>query len=255
MLDEIRKSFRQASSNDAAAVIRTIQLWQHVLWHFSSVGDIGKRNGPTGWQQPWTPLGASHELRLNLSTPTDGTEVALYLVASDAGDGHQHDLTRWKNARLVAKDRKDLYLRDIPGALPIHLDVTAPSVLEVKIPAGLAKNAEFVVTASLLPHSDLEASVQVQVLSAKPNRLTGRTVGETLNSTAESLWSDNNARTNSSAPILMRDGSSARQRLETAFAEFRALFPVALFLPENCRRGRPYAVLSRGRSVKTFDAG
>ncbi|HRH98470.1 MAG TPA: DUF1592 domain-containing protein, partial [Prosthecobacter sp.] len=41
-------------------------------------------------------------------------------------------------------------------------------------------------------------------------------------------WSDNNLVTQHSAPILVNEGSEARKRLEAAFANFRALFPIAL---------------------------
>lgn len=45
---------------------------------------------------------------------------------------------------------------------------------------------------------------------------------------AKGQWSDNNLRTSHGAPVLVRDGSAARRRLETAFDDFRALFPAAL---------------------------
>ncbi|MEO7653453.1 MAG: DUF1592 domain-containing protein, partial [Bryobacteraceae bacterium] len=45
---------------------------------------------------------------------------------------------------------------------------------------------------------------------------------------AQGQWSDNNLRTKHTAPILVRDGSPARQRFETAFDEFRRIFPAAL---------------------------
>ena len=228
VLDQIREQFRHAAPGDVAAVIRDIQSWQQFLWRFFSVGHIGKKNGPAGWQQPWTPLASHHELRLKLNPPADVSEVTLYLTANELGAGGEHHVLRWEDARLVVKNRKDVLLHDVPGALPAELEVKAPSILEVKIPAAMAKDAEFAVTASLPPASDPEMSVQVRVLTERPDQLAGLAAGETTNTTAKGLWSDNNARTNSSAPILVKDGSMARQRLETAFTDFRALFPIAL---------------------------
>lgn len=226
LLDGIREKFHVATT--APALTRDIQAWQQYLWRFFSVGHVGKKNSQNRWQQPWTPLASSHELRLKLSAPADGSKVILYLTATHAADGGEHDVAVWDNPRLVVKDRPDTLLRDIPGALPDNLEVKAPSVIEVKIPATLAKDAEFVVTASLPANSSPEASVQVRVLAAKPDKLTGLSPGETTVTMAKGLWSDNNARANSSAPILAKDGSAPRRRFETAFDDFRVLFPIAL---------------------------
>lgn len=229
LLDGIREKFRTASPSDAPAVTREVQAWQQYLWRFFSVGHVGKKNRADGWQQPWTPLASQHELRLKPTAPADGSDITLYLAATHAGDGGEHDIARWENARLVVKNHPDTLLRDIPGALPTNLEVKAPAVIEVKIPAAvLAKDAEFVVTASLPAESAPDASVQVRVLTARPDALPGLSPGETTIAMAKGLWSDNNARAISSAPILVKDGSPARQRFEAAFADFRALFPVAL---------------------------
>lgn len=227
LLDDLREKFHHASADDAASITRDIQAWQNYLWRFYSVGHIGKKNQASGWQQPWTPLASKHELRLKPAVPTDGADVTLYLAASDIGNTGAS--VRWENARLVAKNHPDVLLRDVPDALPASLEVKAPSILEVKIPASLLiKDAEFVVTAALAEDSSPEAGAQVRVLAAKPDKIPGFSPGETTTTTAKGLWSDNNARANSSAPILVKDGSATRQRLETAFADFRALFPIAL---------------------------
>ena len=44
------------------------------------------------------------------SAAADGKEVVLYLVASDAGDGNEHDYVVWERPRLVAPGRPDLPL-------------------------------------------------------------------------------------------------------------------------------------------------
>jgi hypothetical protein len=232
VLDEIRTRFREASPGDAAAVSEEIESWQHFLWRFFSVGHIGKKNGPAGWQQPWNPLASRQEMHLKLTAPADGDEVMVYLAADDAMGGVDREAVRWDDARLVAKGRKDVLLRDVPGVLPENLTVAAPSLTEVKIPAELAKDAEFVVTASLPAESPRDGAVQVRVLAAKPAPLRGLRPGATKSTLAKGLWSDSNERTSSSAPILVHDGSAARQRLESAFDEFRALFPLALCYPK-----------------------
>ena len=102
----------------------------------------------------------------------------------------------------------------------------APTTLEVQIPAALAKGTEFVVTGRLA--SQASGSVQMQVLTQKPESSTGLVAGKSASAQKNGQWSDNNLVTQHSAPILGNDASEARAGFETAFNEFRALFPIAL---------------------------
>jgi mono/diheme cytochrome c family protein len=95
-----------------------IEPWQQVLWRFTTVGHIGKANGPKAWQEPVTPLVARQEFRVAID---GGRDQTLYLVATNAGDGDAGDLVRWERPRLVAKGRPDIPLADLPG-LVRHLE-------------------------------------------------------------------------------------------------------------------------------------
>ncbi len=108
LFDSLRAKFRAGTL--AAA---DIEAWQQSLWRFASVGHIGKKDGPKGWQEPVVPLAAQHETRLKLAAPADGSDVILYLATSDAGDGSTDDLAVWENGRLVAPGRADLPLKDV----------------------------------------------------------------------------------------------------------------------------------------------
>ena len=55
-----------------------------------------------------------------------------------------------------------------------------------------------------------------------------RAAGKAETAVANGQWSDNNLRTILSAPVIVNDGSAARQRFASAFDEFRALFPIVL---------------------------
>ena len=105
------------------------------------------------------------------------------------------------------------------------LTVRPPSLIEVKLPAWLAEGAEFVATGRL---TAAEGSVQMQVLTDRPAALQGIAAGKAESAQSQGRWSDNNWRTQHSAPVLVGEGSAARRRFEAAFAEFRSLFPVAL---------------------------
>jgi hypothetical protein len=109
---------------------------------------------------------------------------------------------------------------------PILLPKSAPSILEVQIPAALAQGTEFVVTGRLA--SKTSGSVQMQVLTQKPNATASLVAGKSESAQKSGQWSDNNLVTQHSAPIIVNDASAARARFETAFDEFRALFPIAL---------------------------
>ncbi|MBL9116210.1 MAG: DUF1592 domain-containing protein [Verrucomicrobiaceae bacterium] len=209
LLDPLRAKFRENKLTAA-----DIEPWQQVLWRFASVGHIGKQNGPKAWQEPVTPLGTQHELRVKL---TPGADRRLFLVATDAGDGSNGDAAFWQNGRVVAKGRPDVKLLDLAMT-------KTPQVIEITVPAAsIVKDAEFVVTAKLNA-----GSVQIQVLDSAPSVLTGLRSGHAAAFQVTGQWSDNNLRTSHSAPILIADDSATTKQLEAAFDEFRALFPIAL---------------------------
>ncbi|TVP96664.1 MAG: DUF1592 domain-containing protein [Planctomycetaceae bacterium] len=90
-----------------------IRVWQDSLWRLTSVGHIGKVNGPSRWQEPVSPLVSRHEMRVKL-VPTDGqTDLVLYLATGDAGDGNEGDLAVWEQPRLVLPGQPDIPIRDV----------------------------------------------------------------------------------------------------------------------------------------------
>ncbi len=112
LLDGIRARWRGAKP-DAAALAADVAQWQKALWKFGSVGHIGKAGGPKAWMEPVSALATKQEVRLKIPAPPDGTDVTLFLAASDAGDGNEHDFVVWQQPRLVAPGRPDLLLRDV----------------------------------------------------------------------------------------------------------------------------------------------
>jgi hypothetical protein len=86
------------------------------------------------------------------------------------------------------------------------LGVKAPAVVEVTLPAELADGCEFVTSGLLHPSSD-DASVQLNVLAAKPGP---------------------RPRPDPTRPLVVTDSGPARKRFEAAFDTFRRIFPPAL---------------------------
>ncbi|MFO1000070.1 MAG: DUF1592 domain-containing protein [Planctomycetaceae bacterium] len=117
VIDMIRGQWRDAGPDDAPALVATIAQWQQTLWRFTTIGHIGKRDGPKAWQIPVNPVAARQEVRMKLPAPQDGKNVTLYLASSDASDGNQNDFAVWENARFVAPGQPDLLLRDVRQAV------------------------------------------------------------------------------------------------------------------------------------------
>jgi len=113
LLDDLRSRWRVAKPADVPSLVADVAQWQKVLWKFSSVGHIGKVGGPKAWMEPVSPLNTKQEVHLKLSAPTNGSEVVIYLAATDAGDGNAGDFVVWQQPRLVVPGRPNLLLRDV----------------------------------------------------------------------------------------------------------------------------------------------
>ena len=149
-------------------------------------------------------------------------ERGLATVAADSPNRALHSQLVSFNGPLLAAA---LNAHGPKTAASTDYKVQAPSVIEVKLPAALVDGAELVTTGRLL-HP--EGSVQMQVLTTKPEPRQGLAAVEMKTAAVKGMWSDNNLHTNYSAPVIVNDNSPARRRFETAFDEFRALFPIAL---------------------------
>ena len=205
ILDLVRQQWRAGAT--AAQMAETIVQWQKALWRFSSIGHIGKLNGPKSWQVPVLPLTASETLRIKL--PASGV-TKVFLVSFAIGQAS----AIWENARIVTPGQKDR---------PVMINTE-----EAVIPADVGKDAEFVVTARL--HPDSKGAVQVRVLTAKPTGPAALVASKvTINKPGKKgTWSDGEKPLSFDAPILVGDNIDMRKQLTAQIAEFRALFPAAL---------------------------
>jgi hypothetical protein len=112
VLDGLRARWRASQPKDAPALAADVAAWQRGLCRFTTVGHIGKVGGPTRWMEPVNPLVDKQEVRFKLPA-AEGDTVTISLVATDGGDGNQHDFVLWQSPRLVAPGRPDLLLRDV----------------------------------------------------------------------------------------------------------------------------------------------
>jgi transposase-like protein len=150
VLDMIRSQWKAAGPDDAPALVSTIAQWQQTLWRFTTIGHIGKRDGPKAWQEPVQPIAERQEIRVKLSAPQDGKNVTLYLTTSDASDGNEKDFAVWENPRFSAPGQPDLLLRDVRHAvtaLSAHREQvldSAAACLEAAAEAGASVDSESV---------------------------------------------------------------------------------------------------------------
>ena len=94
LLDGLRAQWRTATPDDIDGMVNEIARWQSTLWKFSSVGHIGKVDGPKAWMEPVDPVVDQQQFRVKLAAPQSGNDVTVYLVARDAGDGQSRRLRR-----------------------------------------------------------------------------------------------------------------------------------------------------------------
>ncbi|MFN5804237.1 MAG: DUF1592 domain-containing protein [Opitutia bacterium] len=93
-----------------------IAPWQSALWRFSTVGQIGKKEGGRAWQEPVESVAGSVQFREKLSG-----DVTVRLVAGDAGDGAVGDQVVWERPRLRVAGHPEVPLDDLAGLLA-HLE-------------------------------------------------------------------------------------------------------------------------------------
>ena len=265
LLDHLRSRWRQAKPQDAATLAADVAAWQRGLWTFGPVGLIGRKGGPSRWMEPVNPLLTEQVIRFPMSEDLcEEEEVVISLVATDAGDGNDHDFVVWQEPRLVAPGRPEIYLRDIrelywdaglvqlpnaavgvaqwgldPAMFGKHphgktigaasLFVRVPSVVKVRLPGYLAAGRELVATVVLDKEMGREGSVQMDVVVGTPTSTSGLLPSEVTVTFSKVIQVFSDHRDVSfRRPLLTSENSTAWRRIEWALDEYRRLFPAAL---------------------------
>lgn len=166
VLDLIRARWKTATPDEAPEIATDIVQWQQALWRFTTVGHIGKKNGPTAWQVPVQPVATRQEFRVKMPLEKGKKDLSLYLVTLTAGDENTDDYAVWKNARFVAPGQPDLPLRDVRrvlSALTAYRDKllgNAAACLNAAVEAGESvdeRQLELLAQKSGVDHVVLEA--------------------------------------------------------------------------------------------------
>ena len=256
LLDDLRARWHRAKPRDAAALAAHVAAWQRGLWTFGPVGLIGRKGGPSRWMEPVNPLLTEQDVRFPMPEELrQESEVVLSLVTADAVGSNDHDFVVWQEPRLVAPGRADIYLRDVrelyrdatPESVGWGLDpamfgrhphgktidaaslvVRVPSVIQVRLPGYLAAGRTLVATAALDQKVGREGSVQVDVVVGTPTTagLLPSEVVVTFSRVTQ-VFSDRRD-VSFQRSFLTAEDSRTWPRLESAFDEYRSLFPAAL---------------------------
>jgi hypothetical protein len=126
----------------------------------------------------------------------------------------------WLSLARASAPVQDSAAEDIAGS--------APQVWEIKLPRRIVAGAEFSTTGILHPEKGREGSVQLRAQLTKPAAEPGLVAG-TLNVYGQRRqWTDGVQPVRSDSPIIVNEGSRARERVLADIREFRALFPAAV---------------------------
>ena len=173
-LDAIRARWRQASPKDVGATAALIRAWQALLWKYTKIGSY---MNPVWQDADKPPLVDVQTIRFRPPPPAAGKgEVVLYLAVRDlTGVGDAHVV--WRRPRLEGGKQPPLLLRDAAGSGGLDKSrfdangdapAVAPSVIEVRLPAELCRDREFVAEGELAP-GDGKRLVQFEVRADAPD--------------------------------------------------------------------------------------
>lgn len=218
-LDPIRADWRKAVPADVPVLAASIKAWQASLWRFGAIGHIGKLNGPKGWQLPVDPVVAREDFRVAIPA---GDSPKVYLMSANLRS--ERASPAWSRARVIVKGKPDIAL-----AIPAGKSSEPNEVIEIALPAGLPKGAEFLVECDLPKEASAKSCVQAWV-TTKPSAVSGRIfpTGAPINKQKGGKWSDGEGAMGFNAPLLATKGGAAQQELLRSAQEFRDVFPSAL---------------------------
>jgi hypothetical protein len=218
-LDPIRADWRKALPADVSVLAASIKAWQASLWRFGAIGHIGKVNGPKGWQLPMDPVVAREDFRVAIPA---GDSPKVYLTSANLHSDRASLV--WSKARVVVKGKPDAAVAIAAG------NPSGPNaVIEIVLPAGLPKGAEFLVECHLPKEASGAACVQAWVTTT-PSAVSGRIfpTGAPINKKKGGKWSDGEGAMGFNAPLLATEGGTAQRELLRSAQEFRDIFPSAL---------------------------
>ncbi len=117
-IDVLRANWRKATPQDAVKLAGDVAEAQKTLWKFNTVGQIGRADGPRSWMEAVSPIATTQDLRLKLPAAPAGSDVVIYLTASQFGEGDERAHVVWQRPRIElppapAGPRPPILLRNV----------------------------------------------------------------------------------------------------------------------------------------------
>ena len=212
---------RDASPNLQAGNPHTDSYGNQNTWHFYQ-GEMAKvhKGGSPIFAVPPNSILAEWLAEENAGKRSElARRVQALATGTARKDGNSPDALLQRQLRTLSLPvdlptlLKDLKPGDRFGRHPLghavdsaDLVVRAPEVIEFRVPADIAMGRELVGTVELDAKHGHDGTVQVQVLASRPAALN----------------------VSASEPILVREGSPSRERIEGPVSRFCNLFPPAL---------------------------
>ena len=115
LLNRVRNQWNRSNDSSLPVLISEVTKWQQALWRYDAIGHIGREGGPKAWMNPRNVTSNIQEFRIALDEPKDGSDIVIYLGASDLGDGNSGDYVLLKEPKLVGGAGGDISMKDVPG--------------------------------------------------------------------------------------------------------------------------------------------
>lgn len=123
-LAELRQRWQQATPRDATKLVAAIETTQQQLWKFNTIGQLTEGGKQKIWMEPVSAIVTEQELRLPLAAEVTESDLAVFLNASDLGDGRDADFVVWQRPRFEFKPNQagiahpPILLADVPQLVP-----------------------------------------------------------------------------------------------------------------------------------------
>ena len=216
-LDLLRARWRSATEKEVGSLAAEIAEWQKALWKFVPIGSY--RDGATTRQVANDPAATdSHAIKLAVKPAPAQNEVVLFLATRDWSQVGQKSEVIWHRPRFEKAGKPPLLLKDhLEGDAPKDVvfdadssfKAAANSVIEIRLPATLFREREFVVDGKL-DGPPGERIVLFHVTTESPGR--------------DLRWTGK-------SPVVASPTSAAYKRMLAGHDDFRRSFPWYLCFP------------------------
>ncbi|MEM7232410.1 MAG: DUF1587 domain-containing protein, partial [Planctomycetota bacterium] len=156
LLEQVRARWESTTPDRASELSEFIRAWQKRLFAFRVIGHIGRKGGPTRWQESVTVTSSSQSLEFDIPK-RHGSASDVHLIVGDAGDGNESDFVIWKNPQIQISGR---------AAVPLRFAQPLANRLERKRRQHLQRTTEYLsAVLAAADKKDLQAIARSRSLS------------------------------------------------------------------------------------------